>query len=79
MPKPQLQDLGTRFSLIVTEGGQVAVRFDEKIKELIFTAEQAKTLGLGFIEMGTRAEYVQALGPGVYPSTVFPHTPARKM
>jgi hypothetical protein len=75
----KLQDAGTSFNLIVTKNGYVAIQFDEKVKELILTAEQAKAVGIGFIEMGTRAEYVKEFGSEVYPSTIYPRVPARKM
>jgi len=40
----------------VLDDGKVVIQFGELVRQMTFTPEQAKQLGLGFIEMATRAE-----------------------
>lgn len=47
----------------VLESGQVVIQFGAAIKQMTFTPQQAKELGLGLIEMGTRAESIQRVQP----------------
>ena len=57
------------LDLAVLDNGMVVIQFRERIKQVTFTPEQAKSLGVGLIEMGTRAESLQravgktAIGP----------------
>jgi hypothetical protein len=53
-----------KFDVFVTDQGLVAVRFEEATTTLALNSEQAKSFGLGLIEMGTRAEYVLRFGEG---------------
>ncbi len=47
----------------VLDDGQVVLQFGELIKQMTFTPAQAKQLGLGLIEMGTKAEALQRVQP----------------
>lgn len=69
------QDQARPFTLVVLDDGHVALQFEKPTKDLVFTPEQAKSLGVGFIEMGTRAEYVKRFGSEIHRSAM----PARKM
>jgi len=73
--KKQQQNKATDFNLIVTNDGLVAVQFKQSLREMFLTVEQAKALGVGLIEMGTRAEYVLRFGADVHQSPM----PAGKM
>lgn len=53
----------TSCNLAVLNDGQVVIQFSAAIKEVLFTPEQAKQIGLGFIEMGTRGESLQRVSP----------------
>lgn len=66
---------GAKFNVIATTSGHVAIQFERQLKELILTSEQAKQLGVGLIEMGTRAEYVQRFGADVHQAS----QPTRRM
>lgn len=46
-------------NLTLLDDGTVVIRFTEKVSEMVFTPAQAKQIGVGFIEMGTRGEMVQ--------------------
>lgn len=45
------------------DDGTVVLQFSKLLKQMTFTPAQAKQLGLGFIEMATRAESVQRVQP----------------
>jgi len=47
----------------VLDSGQVVIQFSELIKQMTFTPQQAKALGMGLIEMGTRGESLQRVQP----------------
>lgn len=47
----------------VTDDALVVVQFAVPTKEMTFSPQQAKQLGLGFIEMGTKAESLQRVQP----------------
>lgn len=47
----------------VLDDGQVVIQFGELIKQMTFTPQQAKQLGLGLIEMGTKGESLQHVQP----------------
>jgi hypothetical protein len=47
----------------VLESGHVVIQFGSAIKQMTFTPQQAKDLGLGLIEMGTRAEAISRVQP----------------
>jgi len=49
------------FDLGVLDNGQVVIQFGGLIRQMAFTPEQAKGIGLGFIEMATRAESLSRL------------------
>jgi hypothetical protein len=46
----------TSLDVGILDDGQVVMRFSELIMQMTFTPQQAKALGTGLIEMGTRAE-----------------------
>jgi hypothetical protein len=46
-------------NIVGLDNGNVAIQFSEDLREMVFTPEQAKALGVGFIEMATRSEYVR--------------------
>ena len=59
----QKQDNPTTCDLALLDDGTVVQQFGERIKQMTFTPEQAKQIGLGFIEMGTRGESLQRVSP----------------
>ncbi len=55
MAKKQ-QGQGSSLDLGVLDDGTVVMQFGQLVKQMTFSPEQAKSLGLGLIEMGTRGE-----------------------
>ena len=47
----------------VLDSGQVVMQFGELTRQMTFTPEQARDLGMGLIQMGTRAESLQRVQP----------------
>ncbi len=56
MAKVQREIPKNTLDVGVLDDGQVVMQFGELTKQMTFTPEQAKQVGLGLIEMGTRAE-----------------------
>ena len=53
------------LDLGVLDDGTVVMQFGELVKQMTFSPSQAKQLGLGLIEMGTRGESLQRISlPG---------------
>lgn len=61
MAKKEKQD--TSCNLAVLDDGMVVIQFDRSVRQMTFTPEQAKQIGIGFIEMGTRGESLQRVSP----------------
>ncbi len=51
------------LDLGVLDDGTVVIQFNTRIKQMIFTPAQAKAVGMGLIEMGTRGESLQRVSP----------------
>jgi hypothetical protein len=51
------------LDLGLLDDGTIVIQFDKLVKQMTFTPEQAKSLGVGFIEMATHGASVQRMQP----------------
>ena len=63
MAKADRKIAGDTCDVGVLDSGLVVLQFGEAIKQMTFHPHQAKSLGLGLIEMATRAESLQRVQP----------------
>ena len=53
----------TALDIGVMDSGQVAIQFNQLIRQVVFSPEQAISLGVNLIKAGTRGESLQRVAP----------------
>jgi len=53
----------TSLDIGILETGQVAIQLNQLVKQIVFSPEQAISLGVNLIKAGTRGESVQRVQP----------------